>query len=394
VGERVLQLKLRRPNRAKAQHLDALQAEYTDCVQFHLQAIERLGTTSATVLHRTVYEEARKRFTLKAAMLQRARDKAIEAARSHRARLRQNRKATVPKINGHLPIGLATRVFRLFPERSVLRVSINDGYLWLPLEIPDMFRPLLQKPQAASELVKRGKDWYLHLTIRDEDVPVAEGERPVFGLDLGLANVAVLVGPGTVRFFDGKLLRYTRGRYFKYRQALQKKHKVGMIKRSKGKESRWVCDMNHKISREIIDTVAAAGGVLMIERLTGIRDRSHLSKKVNRMVHAWPFAQLITFLKYKAALIGVPVVEVDPHQTSTTCSRCGHVDRRNRSKQAWFKCKACGYQIHADLNAAVNVAYKSLPDGYTSSGASRLARLLNGAIQLRLSDNHNLASSV
>jgi len=112
---------------------------------------------------------------------------------------------------------------------------------------------------------------------------------PHFGLDLGLANTAVLSGPDIVRFFDGKPLRFTRGRYFRYRQALQKKRKLGMVKRSKGRESRWVRDINHKISREIVNIVAAQGGILHVEKLLGIRDRTKMTRKVNRMVHSWPF---------------------------------------------------------------------------------------------------------
>ncbi len=34
-----------------------------------------------------------------------------------------------------------------------------------------------------------------------------------------------------------------------------------------------------------------------------------------------------------------------------TCSQCGTIDKRSRVGQA-FKCTACGYVAHADLNAA------------------------------------------
>lgn len=94
-----------------------------------------------------------------------------------------------------------------------------------------------------------------------------------------LANLAVLSGPGVVRFFDGNPLRYTRGRYFRYRQALQRKRKTGMIKRSKGRESRWVRCENHRLSRQIVDTVAACGGVLHVEKLLGIRDRTKKTRE-------------------------------------------------------------------------------------------------------------------
>ena len=192
------------------------------------------------------------------------------------------------------------------------------------------------------------------LAVKTQDVPGHDG--PHFGLDLGLANLAVLSGPGVVRFFDGKPLRYTRGRYFRYRQALQRKGKISMVKRSKGRESRWVRCENHRVSRRIVDTVAAQGGVLHVEKLLGIRDSTKKTRKVNRMLHAWPFAQLLGFIHYKAARAGVRVIEEDPRHTSQQCSGCGHTERGNRPRQAAFRCKACGYEVHADLNAARNLA--------------------------------------
>ena len=44
----------------------------------------------------------------------------------------------------------------------------------------------------------------------------------------------------------------------------------------------------------------------------------------------WAFAQLRTFVEYKARLQGVPVVLVDPRHTSQECSCCHHVARGNR----------------------------------------------------------------
>jgi transposase len=55
--------------------------------------------------------------------------------------------------------------------------------------------------------------------------------------------------------------------------------------------------------------------------------------------------------------------EVNP---AHTCSQCGWRDKRSRKSQC-FRCVACGYSGHADLNAARNIAEK---------GTSSLARWL------------------
>ena len=125
------------------------------------------------------------------------------------------------------------------------------------------------------------------LAVKTEEVPSQDG--PHFGLDSGLANLAVLFGPDVARFFGGQALRYARVRYLRYRQALQRKRKTGMVKRSKGREPRLVRCENHRVSRQIVDSVAARGGILHVEKLLGIRDKTRKTRKVGRMLYAWPF---------------------------------------------------------------------------------------------------------
>jgi putative transposase len=353
----VLKIKLRTPNLGKAELLTALADEFTACVRFHWERIAILETTNAAEVHRDCYKEARDRFPgLPASTLQQARDKAIAAYRSYLERKKRDRRCKPPTFKRTLPLRLAVENVRVFPDKSVVRVTTPTGFLWLPLIVPACFAERLKLPHAVSEIVRKGKEWYLMLAVKLPDVPTLEGERPHFGLDLGIANLAVLAGPGIVKFFVGKPLRYVRGRYFRYRQALQMKRKVGMVKRSKGKESRWATAENHRVTRIIVGIVAAAGGVIHIERLTGIRERCKGTAKVNRMIAGWPFAQFGEFLRYKAAAAGVTVIEEDPRHTSQRCSKCGHTERGNRTRQDRFKCKACYYEVHADANAAFNLA--------------------------------------
>jgi len=49
-----------------------------------------------------------------------------------------------------------------------------------------------------------------------------------------------------------------------------------------------------------------------------------------------------------------------PAYTSQTCSRCGHVDKKNRESQAVFVCKKCSYTANTDVNAARNILKRGL----------------------------------
>lgn len=53
-------------------------------------------------------------------------------------------------------------------------------------------------------------------------------------------------------------------------------------------------------------------------------------------------------LDYKLAWNGGMLVAVPPHNSSTTCPRCGHASKCNRQAQAKFACVECSYENNAD----------------------------------------------
>jgi hypothetical protein len=59
-----------------------------------------------------------------------------------------------------------------------------------------------------------------------------------------------------------------------------------------------------------------------------------------------------TAVEHKAQEAGMLVAEVDPRYTSQTCSWCGLRGARKRHR---FFCRSCGFEAHADVNAAINV---------------------------------------
>tara|TARA_R110002020_G_scaffold28797_12_gene91416 strand:- start:1589 stop:2989 length:1401 start_codon:yes stop_codon:yes gene_type:complete len=63
-------------------------------------------------------------------------------------------------------------------------------------------------------------------------------------------------------------------------------------------------------------------------------------------------------LKWKLDYRGKKLDTVDPRNTSRTCPKCGCIDKKNRPTQALFKCIKCGYNSHADFNAAGNINMK------------------------------------
>jgi len=225
--------------------------------------------------------------------------------------------------------------------------------------------------QGTAELLFKDGDFYVYLSLKKE-VVVSEPDATftAIGVDLGLHNLSTSVilkdRPTKASFFGGKPALAMRRQFAEFRKRQAKKKKLKRIKASKDKESRCMRDINHKVSSEIIEqALAVEKPIIVLEKLQGIRQRSKSSKKLNRMLNSWAFAQLQSFIKYKANWNGIPVVYVDPKYTSQKCNRCGFIHKGNR-KGRNFACKKCGYQLNADLNAAINIAkqYKNLASSY------------------------------
>jgi IS605 OrfB family transposase len=131
------------------------------------------------------------------------------------------------------------------------------------------------------------------------------------------------------------------------------------LRKLRRKQARFRRDCDHVLSKQIVQS-AQPGATLVLENLTDIRKRSKIRKRTetSRRVHSWSFAQVKGFVAYKAEERGCTVVGVDPRHTSQACSCCGHVARNNRRSRGRFVCRTCGYELHADLNAARNIAAK------------------------------------
>lgn len=355
-------IKVVQPNKRKADWLDATAEMFSRAVQLGLDAAQAGHTSSRAKLHRAVYHPARAQFGLPADYARMAVNAAVSLARSYYGLRKAGQRPSFPEINGSLGIGLGVNAYAIVRdgERFVLRLSTGTRgrYIWLPLSVPARYRDQIASVHGDARLFKRRGRWYVMLPLRTPRTPIGSSDEHTFiGIDLGVVRHATVVTPDRTVFFDGKGARHEREHFAELRRRYQKHRRTDRVKEQKGKESRWMTDLNHKISRQIVDLAAGyPNPVIVLERLDGIRYRTCGSKRFNRMMASWAFRDLMGKIRYKAARRGIPVVFVDPRKTSQTCSRCGHISRSNRPAQAVFRCVVCGYCTNADRNAARNIA--------------------------------------
>ena len=340
------------------------------------------GEKNGVALHHATYYGLRLKWpTLNANLLIQARVKATETVKSALTRQRNGRKVSCPHSQA-CPVRYNDRTMALNWERGTVALSTTTGRQTLVCTVPAWSQKYAGYRACMADLLYRNGRFWLHVVVNVPTPEVAPSGH-VTGVDLGIVRPAVT---SDNKFFGERRWRELEARYFRLRRALQAKGTKSArrhLRQLKGKQLRLRRDLDHQLSRRIVDSVAP-GSTIVVENLKDIRTRVKQRKgRQNRRFHGWSFAQLRTFLTYKAEDRGSTVVGVDPRHTSQTCPSCGFVYRHNRRSQSEFCCRRCGFQLKADLVGARNIRTKYLADvGKTDIGGLPVNQAIVGAAEI------------
>lgn len=200
-----------------------------------------------------------------------------------------------------------------------------------------------------------GQLW-AHVSVTEEIEVYEPGEvNTTVGVDFGervLWAVAV-VGPDgveTVEMESGREFRHYREQLERRRENLSEVGDLKGVRETRGDRERYTEQVTHTATRRIVDLAAQhAPCKIRFENLTDYRETAA------DPIHDWPHDMLTTQLAYKATEAGIPAEVIDPAETSITCRKCGATNPAFRDGDD-FECWECGYEVHADVNAAINIA--------------------------------------
>src|SRR6266699_3570457 len=251
-----------------------------------------------------------------------------------------------------------------FKEHQQVSVLTLDGRVIVFYTGKDSHVALIQHGAsigAAKLWYDRPKNQFYLLVSLEVEVadPTPETHTSVVGVDVGQRYLAVTATPkNDASFYSGKQVRATADHYARLRKRLQKKG-------------------TRSARRRIVE--AHPHSIIGLEDLTHIRERTKRrtyrrkkngkghepvpskQRKGNRHASSWAFAELHSYIAYKAALVGSMAVKVDAHYTSKACPMCGYTSDANRPhKGLAFVCRSCQYTLHADLVGARNIALRTL----------------------------------
>ena len=364
------------PSEEDATLIDATIAEYKDGCQIATD-MAWPDTSSKSDVQPLAYDTVREETNLTSQHAILATHQAAEAITGCQEHDAKGRKTSKPTFTADT-VTYDSRTMTLFDDGTV-SLSTVENRVRIPLALPEdedgyqhQFIENDDWELTESTLTRRDGSYYIHLGFRRfateaerkakkdhaEDTTAEDGT--VLGVDLGVANLAVT---STGTFIGGDELTHWQREYEKRRASMQQ---VGTrwahrdMQRVGRKEKTRFTILLHEAANAIVADAKANGCThIAFEDLSDIRDRLPWAT----WQHLWAFRKVYEFVSYRAVSEGISVRQVNPRNTSRQCSRtdCRFTHPNNRPQtdgQDEFCCQKCGYEVHADYNAAKNIAVK------------------------------------
>lgn len=309
-----------------------------------------IGKANKIEVHKATYYDVREKFGLSAQLAVRAISKVVEAYKRD--------KSIKPEFRLD---GAVVYDQRILTWKGLEAVSLTtlQGRQLIPTKIGDYQKVRMDRVRGQVDLILVKGVFYLCPVVEvAEESPY--DPKGSLGVDLGIKYLAV---DSDGEIHSGEQVNQTRDRLDSLKSRLQSKGTKSAkrhLKKLSGRMSRFSRDVNHCISKKIVAKAKDTCRSVALEDLEGIRFRVTVRKAQRRNLHSWSFYQLRTFVQYKALEVGVPVVLVDPRNTSRTCPSCGHISKANRPTRDEFRCESCGFAGHADHIAAMNIAFRAV----------------------------------
>jgi len=310
---------------------------------------EQLKSKDFTANYNDIYKDYRKRYpTLNSVVLQQTFRSCDEIVKSRISWCKKKHRIVNFSTDINMPIILRDTNVKVSTNIDSFEAWLSLWRTKFPLRLCDYHMKLLERStRCVGSKITRTTNGSFILNLSLEFEPktrTIDGEVKVLGCDLGVAQ-PIACSDGK-RIGSGKLVRFKKTEYSKKRGRNQR-----YCSNITEQQRLWTKDYNHKISRELVNHCLKNDiDVLCLENLKGHK----LSNRKYRKL-PWAFKELLEFVKYKAEIEGIEVVDVDPAYTSQMCSYCGHVSKENRKTQSLFHCVECGHNENADTNGTKNI---------------------------------------
>jgi putative transposase len=153
----------------------------------------------------------------------------------------------------------------------------------------------------------------------------------------------------------GKKMQYTKTSATQNVTKLYRENKLWKLKKVRTRQKKEFRAALHKIARQIVSFAESMCAGIKFEKIFSYHNLHHreMEDPYEFSFENGSFVAFLHIVEKRALRRGIPVLYVNPTNTSKRCSGCGGFGRRVRKR---FECPQCGMVIHADVNAAFNIA--------------------------------------
>ncbi len=307
---------------------------------------------------------------------------ALGVLKAYRKRIRRGKKSSVPYVR-RLFLKAGNDAYWFDRETGRLRIPVR-GTEGVQLMVPlsEWHRRFLSDASwSLGSLIVKPDRIVLALRRAAPDrfqpasaIALDTNEESLDGITVsGNAARVITISLGGVR--QVQATHFARRRRLARKKSHDRRVLRALLRCDGARESRRVRQRLHKVSKSLVDSACAHRSAIVLETLMfhGPGGRSH---RMNRRLSSWPRGELHRQIEYKAALVGVPIIKVNPAWTSKTCPVCG-ARRRDRVGQD-FVCSVCDWEMDRQHNAACNILLSALA---SNEALARGVRFHPGALR-------------
>jgi putative transposase len=250
-------------------------------------------------------------------------------------------------------------------DGDMLLLARARGLSPIRVALPTHLRDVLAIREVRLVYDTSKRRYFWHIVVEDGKQPKEAPGTNVVAVDMGEVHPAAMSdGKDTVvitcrelrsqRQYTNKRLASLRQRQSRYKRGSRMgKRLQKRINRFLYQQAKRVRDMEHKVSREVVNTaVELEAGTIAIGDVRSVADKGKLGKKSNQKVSNWSHGKLRQYLTYKAESEGITTELVNERYTSQTCPSCGC---RHKPRGRRYVCGQCGFSGHRDGVGAVNI---------------------------------------
>ena len=151
---------------------------------------------------------------------------------------------------------------------------------------------------------------------------------------------------------------HDRRKMLQKKKAHDRRTSRNLCRREGTREHRRVEYRMHQVANSVLKFAENRRSAIILEDLKGFKSKR--SKELNRRLSMWPRRKLHRIIEYKAQWRGIPVVKVNPRNSSKTCPICGRI--QDSRMGAEFRCE-CGWRLDMHINASINLLQTAISKG-------------------------------